>query len=557
MSNEKNNINNTTGEPENNEKKETAKNPEKIEKKETAKKPEKKVDPKKAEKKAAKQARHSLKARAFKRGWFSIALVVLCIAAVIIVNMIASALVSRVPALNFDTTGEESFSLTDDTVDFVSQLEQDITIYVLASEKDYKDGGEYFIQANTLLHAYENASDKIKLQYVDLSTNPTFTEKYPEEDLNTYNIIVQGENSYKYLLETDLFEYDEEYLYYYGSYVVNGSNVEEAITSAILNVTLEDKPKVTFISDVTEEDYSAFKTLLDNNGFETAEVSPTVGTIPEDTSIVVLYAPTTDLDSEFVSSLNDFLLNNGNYGKQLLYFPTYKLMSLPNIDSLLEEWGLAVEQSYAVEQDPNYMANYYNYYVLFAAQYADTTYTANMSNSNLPVCFIQGSTRVVDILDSQSASALLTLTEQGQAAYADSTETADSPEAVYEDAPNAAVAAIATKSVVTASDTDTDSDSGATEEKKSNIIVIASSGAVSSSSLSRNTYGNSSYMLSLLNTVTGRGDVGIAIESKTMGGTELGITSSQLYALGTVFIAIIPVIILIAGIVVFVKRKNM
>lgn len=406
MSNEKNNINNTAGEPEN------------KEKKETAKKPEKKVDPKKAEKKAAKQARRSLKARAFKRGWFSIALVVLCIAAVIIVNMIASALVSRVPALNFDTTGKDSFSLTDDTVDFVSKLEQDITIYVLASEKDYKDGGEYFIQANTLLHAYENASDKIKLQYVDLSTNPTFTEKYPEEDLATYNIIVQGEDSYKYLLETDLFEYDEEYLYY-GSYVVNGSNVEEAVTSAILNVTLENKPKVTFISDVTEEDYSAFKTLLDNNGFETAEVSPTVGTIPEDTSIVVLYAPTTDLDSEFVNSLNDFLLNDGNYGRQLLYFPTYKLISLPNVDSLLEEWGLAVEQSYAVEQDTNYMANYYNYYVLFAAQYADTTYTANMSNSNLPVCFIQGSTRVVDILDSQSASALLTLTEQGQAAYAD------------------------------------------------------------------------------------------------------------------------------------------
>lgn len=545
MSNEKNNINNTAGEPEN------------KEKKETAKKPEKKVDPKKAEKKAAKQARRSLKARAFKRGWFSIALVVLCIAAVIIVNMIASALVSRVPALNFDTTGKDSFSLTDDTVDFVSKLEQDITIYVLASEKDYKDGGEYFIQANTLLHAYENASDKIKLQYVDLSTNPTFTEKYPEEDLATYNIIVQGEDSYKYLLETDLFEYDEEYLYY-GSYVVNGSNVEEAVTSAILNVTLENKPKVTFISDVTEEDYSAFKTLLDNNGFETAEVSPTVGTIPEDTSIVVLYAPTTDLDSEFVNSLNDFLLNDGNYGRQLLYFPTYKLISLPNVDSLLEEWGLAVEQSYAVEQDTNYMANYYNYYVLFAAQYADTTYTANMSNSNLPVCFIQGSTRVVDILDSQSASALLTLTEQGQAAYADdSTETSDSPEAVYEDAPSAAVAAIATKSTVSTADTDTDSDSGATEEKKSNIIVIASSSAVSSGSLSRNTYGNSSYILSLLNTVTGRGDVGIAIESKTMDGTELGITSSQLYALGTVFIAIIPVIILIAGIVVFVKRKNM
>lgn len=525
---------------------------------------EKKIDNKKeaneikAEKKALKQARKSLKVRAFKRGWFSVALVVFFIAAVIIVNMIMSTLVDKVPALNFDTTGSDNFSLTEDTTNFLKGLNQNITIYVLASEKEYKNGGEYFIQANTLLHAYENASDKIKLEYVDLSSTPTFTEKYPNETLSMYNIIIQGQDRYEYLLESDLFEYDEEYLYYYGSYVVNGSKVEEAVTSALLNLTLEDKPKVTFITDVTDDDYSSFKQLLDNNGFETDEVSPALGTIPEDTSIVVLFAPTIDLDSEFVDSLNTFLMNNGNYGKQLLYFPTNKIIDLPNVDSLLEEWGLAVEKGYAVEQDTNYMANYNNQLIIFAAQYADKTYTENMKNSNLPVCFIMGASRTVSVLNDQSASALLTLTEKGQTAYADNSETADSPTAQeYTDTPNGAVAAIATKSNVTAVDSDTDTDSGATEEKKSNIVVIGSSYAVSESSLSRTTYGNSSYILSLLNTVTGRGNVGITIESKSLDGAELGITSSTLFTLGTLFVIIVPVIILIAGIVVFVKRKNM
>lgn len=520
----------------------------------------------KDEKKQARMLKKSLKARAFRRGWFSVALVVFFIAAVVIVNMIAQVLVEKVPALNIDMTGENSFELTETTTDYLRTLSEDITLYILADESDYKDGGEYYIQANTLLHAYEDSCDRITAEYVDLASNPTFTQKYPDEDLKNFNIIVQGKDSYEYLEDTDIFEYNQEYLYTYGYYIAEGCNIEEAVTSAILNVTLKEKPKVTFVSDVTEEDYSAFKNLLDKNGFETDEVSPSIGTIPEDTSVVVLYAPTIDLDSEFVDSLNDFLVNGGNYGKQLLYFPTYKLIDLPNIDSLVEEWGMQVEMGYAIEQDPNYLANNGGYYI-FAAQYPEgTEYTANMKNANIPVCFIEGATRAVNVLDDSYVSSLLTLSDKAQTLYAESVETPDSAESDEMQAsepvasPNCAVAAIATKTVVGSessdSDTGTDSDSSS-DIKESNLIVIASSYAASSSSLSRSTYGNSSYLLSLLNTVTGRDNVGVTIESKSLAGTELGITSAQLYSLGILFVIIIPVAVLIAGIVVFIKRKNM
>ncbi|MDE7390306.1 MAG: GldG family protein [Lachnospiraceae bacterium] len=509
----------------------------------------------KSDKKAQKKAKRSLKARAFKKGWFSVALVVFSIAAVIIINMIASVLVEKVPALSIDTTSDNSFTLTDDTLDFLNTLDQDITLYVLSSEDDYKSGGEYFIQSNTLFHAYDNASDRITLKYIDLAANPTFNEKYPDEDLVNYNVIVQGENDYRYLLENDIYEYDQSYLYYYGSYVVNGSNVEEAISSAILHLTLKEKPKVTFISEVTEEDYSAFKNLLEKNGFETDEVSPATGTISDDTSVVVLYAPSVDLDSKFTDSLSNFLTNGGNYGKQLLYMPSYKLVSMPNIDSLLEEWGLAVEMGYAVENDMNYMANGGNY-VLFQAQYAAEKYTSGMKNKSLPFCMITGSARAIKVIDESAVTAILNLTEQSEIAYTSSTETADeaSSEPNYVSSPNAVVGAIATKSTVS---NDTDTESGSTESKASNIIVIGSSYAVSEASLSYSTYGNSSYMLSLLNNVTDRGDVGITIETKSLEGAELGITSAQILTLGTVFIVVVPIAILIAGIVIFVRRRNM
>lgn len=524
----------------------------------TKEKKQKKSDPDKELKKKEKKARKSLRARAFKRGWFSAVLVVLFIAAVIIVNVIVSVLVDKVPALNIDMTGEDNFSLTDETLDFLADLDQDMTIYVLSTEDEYKNGGDYFIQANTLFHAYENASDRITLEYVDLASDPTFSSQYADEEIATYNMIVQGENEYEYLLESDMYEFDSYYASM-GSYVVTGSKVEESLTSAILNLTLEDKPKVTFISDITGEDYSSFKSLLDTNGFETEEISPAVGTISDDTSVVVLFAPTVDLDAKFVDQISDFLYNGGNYGRQLLYLPSYRFVDTPNIDSLIEEWGMEVEEGYAIENDTNYMANLYNQYILFSAQYSDSTYTANMKNSSLPFCFVYGYTRSINITDSQMASSLMTLTEKSQVAYIEEIETSDeaSPQANYADVPNAVVAAISTKSNAS-SNTDTDTDSTETSEtKSSNIIVIASSISLDSSSLSMSTYGNSSYMLSLLNTVTGRGDVGISIESKTLEGTELGITTAQIYVLGAILVLVIPLAILIAGIVIFIKRRNM
>lgn len=509
---------------------------------------------KKAEKKAARKARNSLKARAFRRGWFSVVLVVLFIVAVVVLNLTASTLVDKIPALSVDVTGSDNFELTQDTLDYLPTLDENIKIIVLSDEKDFKDGGEYYLQANTLLHQYDNESDKITLEYVDMSTNPTFSNNYPDEKLSYYNVIVQGENDYKYVTESDMFDVQMDYNTY--SYYIAGSKVEEAITSAILSVTLDEKPKATFISDINGEDYSAFKSYLESNGFETDEASPAMGIIPEDTEILVLFAPSADLDAGYVNTIADFLNNNGEYGKQLLYFPAASLTALPNIDSLLEEWGMAVEKGYAVENDTNYMAPFSTGYYVYAAQYSDTTYSSNMKNSSLPYCVISNYTRAVKILDDSVASPLLSLSEQSEIAYP--VESGDEiVDADYQESPNLAVGAIATKGTTVTADSDSDTDTSATEDKSSNIVVIASSVSMSETMIKSSVYGNSTYALALLNTLTGRGNVGISIESTSLASEQLGITSSQIYTLGALFTFVVPIGVLIAGIVIFIRRRNM
>ncbi len=508
------------------------------------KKPEKEIDPMKAEKKAAKKSKRELKARAFKRGWFSVALVAFFLAAVILVNLIASTLVDKIPALVIDTSGSDNFELTEDTLDYLPTLNDDIEIIVLSDEKDFKEGGEYFVQANTLFHEYENKSDKITLKYVDLTSNPTFVSSYPDETLSAYNIIVKSDKGYKYITQQDYLDVQMNYNTY--QYYIAGSKVEEAVTSAILNVTLEDKPKVTFISDINDYDYSAFKTLLDNNGFKTEEVSPALNSIPEDTEILVLYTPNADLDSSYVDTISEFLNNDGDYGKELLYVPSEKLPELPNIDSLLEEWGMSVEKGYAYENDTNYMGMVsYNVY-LYITQYSNTTYTANMKNSSLPFCVIEGYAVPVNILDEENVSSLFTLSDQSQVVYR--VESSDEPE--YKDSPNLVLGAVSTKGTDSSSDDDS-------ESKSSHVAVIGSSVALSDTLLSSTTYGNSSYIVSMLNTLIDRENVGVTIESKSLESEELGITTAQIRVLSVIFIIVIPLGVLITGIIIFIKRRNM
>ena len=472
-------------------------------------------------------------------------LVVLFIAAMVLVNFIAVTVNEKIPALTIDTTGKESFELSKETVEYLPSLKDDINIIVLADEKEYKEGGEYYIQANSLLHEYENKSDKITLEYVDMASNPTFSSKYPDETLSYYGIIVESDKGYKYLKEADMFDIQMDYNTY--SYYIAGSKVEEAVTSALLYVTLDDKPKVTFVSDINGEDYTYFKNYLESNGFETDEVSPAVGTIPEDTQILVLFAPSVDLDEKVVDAISDFLLNGGEYGKQLLYLPMGTLVDSPNIDSLIEEWGITVDNGYAIENDPNYMAPLGGGYYLFATQYADQTYNAKMRNTSLPFCVIGGYTKPLNVTDSTNVTTLLTLSDESTVLYSD--ETADEPVS----SPNLVIGAIAQKGTTTTADTD----SSSTETKQSHIVVIGSSVAMSETLLKSNVYGNSTYILSVFNTLVNRDDVGISIEAKTLENPDLGITTAQIRALGAVFIVVVPVGILIAGIVIFIKRRNM
>ena len=72
-----------------------------------------------------------------------------------------------------------------------------------------------------------------------------------------------------------------------------------------------------------------------------------------------------------------------------------------------------------------------------------------------------------------------------------------------------------------------------------------------------NSFNNSAYLMNIVNTVCEKQDSGITIESKSLDNKELGITDVTTSGLLTIiFVAVVPIIVIIFGIFVWIRRRN-
>ena len=188
-----------------------------------------------------------LKSRKARYGAVSTGIVIGVVALVIVLNVIVSLLVDRFPNLKIDLTSNSAYALNEDTVDYMSHLSKDVNVYILAKEDDFVKNGEYFVQAKNLLEKMQSGSnDKLKVQYIDITSNPSFTQKYTNVDWSSKKnlVLVECGSQYRALTLEDCFQYNEEYATNYGYYDFSGTTIEQAVVTAVLNVTTENKIKV-------------------------------------------------------------------------------------------------------------------------------------------------------------------------------------------------------------------------------------------------------------------------------------------------------------------------
>lgn len=312
---------------------------------------------------------------------------------------------------------------------------------------------------------------------------------------------------------------------------------------------------------------------MDKNGYEITEIDiMSDELLPEDYDITVLPAPINDLTEDCITKLDDFLYNGGDLDRDLIYIADVLQYSTPNIDDFLEVWGIEIGGSIVYESSNDksqYVKTMKGQLSAPIAVIADETYSEGLSNTNLPI--IAPLSRPINLLFDanvdRTTSALLTTsdtaflyplemkTAEEAKAKADTSENEKATEAETEETtefdPDSAekskqnVMAVATK-------TNMDSENKA---HVNNVMVIGGATILDQVLSYSSSYNNAEYVINSVNKMCGK-ESGVIIAEKDLSVKTIDITNSQIRAISRVVIFVIPLIVVAAGIVVFIRRRN-
>jgi ABC-type uncharacterized transport system involved in gliding motility auxiliary subunit len=267
---------------------------------------------------AARQARYGATASLY---------TIVVIAALILVNWLGNRYNKPL-----DTTSNKRFTLSQETKKVVDSLKTDATI-------TYIDRPSGFEQARALLDRYANLSHKVHVQYVDLVRNPTVATAFGVRFPGTAYVTIGPRR--------------EE----------AKSITEEGITGAFVK-DLKGVRKVCFVSgsgerqldDTQGSGLSQFKTLLDRDNYQAQAVTLIDKTqVPGDCTVLVIAGPKEDYTANEVTAIKSYVENGGRAMFLLdppLDFQHEHIGENAGLTGLLANWGVTLDKDLVLEQNP-------------------------------------------------------------------------------------------------------------------------------------------------------------------------------------------------------------
>lgn len=321
--------------------------------------------------------RYSVSVHNVSMGAYSSITIVIGIALAVVVNLIAAKIPTKYT--NIDITSNQLYTITDQTKEMLKTLEDDVTIYVISSEKDADT------TLSQTLKCYEEESSHIKVEYIDPLVNPQFASSYTTSSIAQNSLIVETQKRYKVISYSDIYETEIDYSTY--SQNITGYDGEGQLTSAISYCTNDDMPKVYMIAGHNEYSLdNGFLTALEKENIEYETISlMEYDAVPEDAACLIIHAPEKDFSEDDANKVINYL----NKGGKALVTAEYVDAQMPNFERILSEFGMTIQKGYAVDNNPE---NYYQsqIWLLPNIEYCDETNGLTGSHTYVLAPYAQG-----------------------------------------------------------------------------------------------------------------------------------------------------------------------
>lgn len=468
--------------------------------------------------------------KGFKIGTYTAGTTAIVLAILVVINLLVSTLPEKFTEL--DLSGSDLYDLSEQTETLVSGLENDVTIYWIV-----QDNNEDSTLEKTLAR-YEDLSKHISIEKIDPVANPNFAYQYTSEDVYNNSLVVSCETTGKsrYVSYYDIYEtsYDENYN------TTAEFKGESALTTAINSVTSDATAVVYYLSGHGEDEIpSNMSEALANENISLESLNLlTEDSVPEDCEALLIYSPASDISKAEAKKIETYLESNGN----LMVFTDCDAGDLDNLESIMEERGVTAVDGMVVEGNNNYyMSNYPNYLVPLISSH-DITDPLIDGNYQILMPVAQGLEISDDSDDDVEVSVLLSTTE-------DAYSKADGVNATVAEKEDGDIEADDDGFALAVAITDQ------TDTGESKIVWTASTSLISEQIDQLVSGANMDFVTNSFGWLCEMEDT-ISIHAKTISYDYLTMTSAQSGRWTMLMVIVIPLGTLIAGVVVWMKRRK-
>ena len=348
--------------------------------------------------------------------------------------------------------------------------------------------------------------------------------------------------SFDDILVPDMYSY-----YYYGSESYTEFDGEGQLTSAVNYVTNDVEKTIYQTTGHGEGTLSDTITdLMDKNNYSLTELNLLMTTsIPEDCDLLFMYAPTTDLSEDEAEMIGSYLDQGG---KVMILLGETNAAELPNLEGILEEYGIQSADGYIADPQRCYQGNYY--YI-----FPELSLSGDMADGISSEMVLLINAHGLNVIDPSRDTITTTSFMSSSDQAFDVTETT-------QEQGSYSLGAVAEESVSTSdddsssddADTEESSDESDTEELMSRLTVISAGSLIDPQITDSFTQLENTTVF--MNAVTANFDgvQNLSIEAKSLGTEYNTVQYTGLFSFIVVFG--IPAVILIGGFVVWFRRRK-
>ena len=262
---------------------------------------------------------------------------VLLVAIIILVYILINVLVGQANMPTFDFTEEKIYSVSDESKELIKDIDQEVTLYFFGADED--------TSIIDFAKQYTVINPNIKVEVVNYEERPDLYQKYNVSSAEQA-IAVQSPERDTVLSIYELATYD----------YTTGETVdlkEEKITNAIIETTVAEKPKVYLLKG--HEEITDLMTVateyIENDVIDIEELDLLTTDMPDDCECLIITNPSKDFTEGETNKIIDYINDGGN----ILWLNNAQTEKLPNVQKILDLYGVKIGNGVVRETDSNKM----------------------------------------------------------------------------------------------------------------------------------------------------------------------------------------------------------